>query len=71
MNEMLELWSVPWHALQSRLADGIGFEAAATAAAAAVARQAAQPPAAAGYSWLARALGSAPAGAGPAVRPAR
>ncbi len=32
MNDMLELWSIPWHALQRSLAEAFGVEAPAAAA---------------------------------------
>jgi hypothetical protein len=60
MNGMFELWSLPWHALQRRLAKGVEAEVAANAATnprSAGARVAAAP----ASSWLARALNVAPA----------
>jgi hypothetical protein len=35
MNDILELWSVPWHALQRSLAEAFGVESTATPPAAA------------------------------------
>lgn len=60
MNDIFENWSLPWHALQRRLAKSVGTEAAANAATNprdADARVAAAP----ASSWLARALSVAPA----------
>jgi len=54
MNDIFEIWSLPWHALQRRLAAGVGAEAAA--------RHATNPRGAGvgvavpASSWLARAL---------------
>lgn len=59
MNDMFENWSLPWHALQRRLAKGVEAEAAAIATRNprdAGARIAAATPS----SWLARALSVAP-----------
>jgi hypothetical protein len=55
MNDMFEIWSLPWHALQRRLAKGVGAADAATVTAnplGAGARAAMAP----ASSWLARAL---------------
>jgi len=57
MNDIFELWSLPWHALQRSLANGFGAETAISAPV--------NPPgsgvrvAAAPVSWLARALSAA------------
>jgi len=62
MNDMFEIWSLPWHALQRRLAKGVGAEAAANATTNppnAGARVAAAP----ASSWLTRALSGAPTAA--------
>jgi len=60
MNDIFENWSLPWHALQHRLAKGVGAEAAANAAT--NPREAgARVAAAQASSWLARALSIAPA----------
>ncbi len=63
MNEILELWSVPWHALQRNLAEAFGAQAASTPAApdpvsvrGPAVRAAAKPDAAnEPVSWLVRA----------------
>ena len=54
MNEISELWSLPWHELQRSLANGIAVPAAPLAAGIILARKA-QQAAAAAPSWLARA----------------
>jgi hypothetical protein len=62
MSDMFEIWSLPWHAMQRRLAKGVGAEAAARTATNprdAGARVAAAP----ASSWLARALSRAPTAA--------
>jgi hypothetical protein len=54
MNNFLEMWSLPWHALQRRLAMSVGAD---------VAVQPPRPKAAGGAdagSWLMRALNAAP-----------
>lgn len=60
MNDMFEVWSLPWHALQRSLAKGVGSATVASATAnlrRSGARMGPQP----GSSWLARALdGDAP-----------
>ncbi len=53
MNEISELWSLPWHELQHSLANSIAAQAAPLAAGLALARKVQQ--AAAAPSWLARA----------------
>jgi hypothetical protein len=53
MNDFLEMWSLPWHALQRRLAMSVGVDAAAQP------RRAADGGADAG-NWLMRALSAAP-----------
>lgn len=67
MNEMLELWSLPWHALQRSLAEALGVEAPAAPAApaasatgpapaaAALRKESGVGPSAEPLSWLARA----------------
>jgi hypothetical protein len=59
MNEMLELWSLPWHALQRSLAEAFGVEAPAASAtgpaAAALRTEPGVSPSAEPLSWLARA----------------
>ncbi len=54
MNEISELWSLPWHELQHSLANTIAAQAAPLAAGLVLARKA-QQAAAATPSWLARA----------------
>jgi hypothetical protein len=54
MNNLLEMWSHPWHALQQRLAMSVGADADREAP-----RPAAAGAADAG-SWLTRALNAAP-----------
>jgi hypothetical protein len=54
MSNFLEMWSLPWHALQRRVAMGLGADVAAQ-----VPRPAAAGGADAG-SWLMRALNAAP-----------
>jgi hypothetical protein len=59
MNDKFEIWSLPWHAMQRRLAKGVGAEPDASTATnprGAGARVAAAP----ASSWLARALSLAP-----------
>ena len=54
MNDLLDMWSLPWHALQRRLAVSIGAAAGV---------QTPRPVAAGGAdtgSWLMRALSAAP-----------
>jgi len=53
MNEVNELWSLPWHELQRSLANGITTQAAPLVAGAVLARKVQQL--AATPSWLARA----------------
>ncbi len=52
MNEISELWSLPWHELQHSLANGIAVQAAPLVAGITLVRQAQN---AAAPSWLARA----------------
>jgi len=58
MNDEFEIWSVPWHAMQRRVANGFGAEAAARAAT--IPRGSGARGAAPAGSWLARALGIGP-----------
>jgi len=53
MNEISELWSLPWHELQHSLANGVAAQAAPLVAGVVLARHAQF--AAAAPSWLARA----------------
>ena len=60
MDDLFEIWSLPWHALQRRLAKGV--EAGAAAKATTNPRNAgARIAAAPAGSWLVRALTGAPA----------
>jgi hypothetical protein len=62
MNEISELWSLPWHELQRSLANGIAAQTAPFVAGIALARRAHS--AAAAPSWLARALAEVQQSAG-------
>jgi hypothetical protein len=56
MNEIVEFWSLPWHALQRTLANGFGAVAPASPSAGSMSWRCA-PTQASGGSWLARARG--------------
>lgn len=53
MNEISDLWNLPWHELQHSLANGVAAQAAPLVAGLVLARKSQQ--AAAAPSWLARA----------------
>jgi len=63
MNEISELWSLPWHELQRSLANGIAAQAAPLVAGIVLTRRTQFTPAAA-PSWLARALAQVQQAAG-------
>ena len=63
MNEVLELWSLPWHTLQRKLAEPFGAAAAAAHMAfdaKYLSSQSSGAAAPAGGSWLARARRAVP-----------
>jgi hypothetical protein len=56
MNDILEMWSLPWHALQRRLAKGLAID---TAAAGTTRASGATAPIAPAGNWLMRARSAA------------
>jgi len=67
MNEIFELWSLPWHALQRSLANGFVADAS-IGEPASPARLGHGDPAARAGSWLARARSVAPPASAQASR---
>ena len=60
MNDLLEFWSLPWHALQRSLASGFGAESSGNAAPGSTPCSASAAVPSVGGSWLARARSGAP-----------